>query len=111
MRFENIQSIIKTTHLVWVGTLVQIDGLEHVSLLASDGFTSSQKVLDVLHLFEGHLLLVDLLHRSSFDAVDQLAQDDAALQRWSNVAKSFHLLRMDRKRIGNNSKLGLRGWG
>ena len=63
-----------------VALLEQVSSLEDLLLGHSVLLDGRLEALDVLHQLEVGSLLLDLLHRSGGDGVDQLAQDDAVLE-------------------------------
>lgn len=74
------QSVQAESDLSNVALLEQVGGLEDLLLWHAVLLNSRLEALNVLHQLEVGSLLLDLLHGSGRDGVDQLAEDDAVLQ-------------------------------
>lgn len=77
---QSRQSVQAQGDLSNVALLEQISSLEDLLLWHSVLLDASLEPLDVLHQLEVGSLLLDLLHGSGGNSVDQLAQDNAVLQ-------------------------------
>jgi len=60
--------------------------LEEIGGWESEGTASLEVRVDVLHDDEGSLSLLDVLHDSGSDLVDQVAEDDSALEALMEVS-------------------------
>jgi len=80
--------------LAHVLALVQVSSLEDVSVLQSECLAALDELFDVLHLFESHLLSVDLLDKGlAVQCVEQLAEDLSVLETVLEVVHSHFLVR------------------
>jgi len=81
-------------NLAHVLALVQVSSLEDVSVLQSECLAALDELFDILHLFESHLLCVDLLDKGlTVQRVEQLAEDLSVLEAVLEVVHSHFLVR------------------
>jgi len=83
------EGVYSNDNLAHVLTLVQISGLEDISVLESECLAAFDELFDVLHLFKGHLLGVNLFDkRLSIKSVQQLAKHLSVLEAVLEIVHS-----------------------
>ena len=78
-------------HAVEVLLLPEVHSLEELIRRHAQGLGRRQEAVDVLHALEGHLALLDLLHRARLDLVHQAgkAHNEAMLVTWVATATAY----------------------